>query len=113
MEQKSLSKIHGNDIMYIEENETQKALKIILLQKKGGKNCARIIEKLLIRPYNSNQMANELHISYNTAYYHFQIMLKYDLINKMPSKYGTFYVSKQNLINEKESFEEIKKLIID
>ena len=33
MEQKSLSKIHGNDIMYIEENETQKALKIILLQE--------------------------------------------------------------------------------
>ena len=92
-------------------NETSKSLEEILLQKKGGKTTARIIEQLLIRPYNSNQMAKLLNISYNTAYYHFQIMLKFNLIEKIPTKYGTYYVAKKNLINEKDSFNEIKKLI--
>lgn len=92
-------------------NATNKSLEIILLQKKGGKTTARIIEQLLKRPYNSNQIAKLLNISYNTAYYHFQIMLKFNLVEKKQTKYGTYYVAKENLIDEKDSFEEIKKLI--
>ena len=85
--------------------KTSKSLTIILLQKKGGKTSARIIEHLLIRPYNSNQIANLLNISYNTAYYHFQMMMKLDLVIKVPTKYGTFYMANENLIKEKDSFE--------
>lgn len=92
-------------------SKTCNDLKILLLQRKGGKTSARIIEKLLVRPYNSNQMAKKLNISYNTARHHFQIMIKYNLVDKKTTKYGTFYFAKENLINEKESFEEIKKLI--
>ena len=55
-------------------------LKILLLQRKGGRTSARIIEKLLERPYNPNQIAELLGVSYNTAYYHMQIMKKYGLI---------------------------------
>ncbi|MEE1156312.1 MAG: winged helix-turn-helix domain-containing protein [Methanobrevibacter sp.] len=94
-----------------QNNETDETLKGILLQKKGGKTTAKIIELLLVRPYNSNQVAKILNISYNTAYYHFQIMLKFNLIEKIPTKYGTYYVAKKNLINEKDTFNEIKKLI--
>ena len=56
-------------------------LKILLLQRKGGRTSARIIEKLLERPYNPNQIAELLGVSYNTAYYHMQIMKKYGLID--------------------------------
>ncbi len=93
------------------DSEIRKTLKRLLLQKKGGKTTAEIIELLMVRPYNSNQIAKILNISYNTAYYHFQIMLKFNLIEKIPTKYGTYYVAKKNLINEKDSFNEIKKLI--
>jgi CTP-dependent riboflavin kinase len=92
-------------------NSTKNALEFLLLQRKGGKTAARIIEKILIRPYNSNQMAKTLNVSYNTAYYHFQLMVKNQLIEKKETKYGTFYVATENLKNEKDSFEEIKKLI--
>ena len=54
------------------DNKDINTLKVILLQKKGGKTTARIIEKILVRPYNPNQIANILDISYNTAYYHMQ-----------------------------------------
>ena len=92
-------------------NNTRNTLEFLLLQRKGGKTSARIIEQLLIRPYNSNQMAKALNVSYNTAYYHFQLMVKNKLIEKKETKYGTFYVATEKLINEKDSFEEIKKLL--
>ncbi len=92
-------------------NNTRNTLEFILLQRKGGETSAKIIEQLLIRPYNSNQMAKALNVSYNTAYYHFQLMVKNKLIEKKETKYGTFYVATEKLISEKESFEEIKKLL--
>lgn len=97
----------------IKQNKTQpnKTLERILLQKKGGKTTARMIELLLVRPYNSNQIAKNLDISYNTAYYHFQLMLKLGLVEKEETKYGTYYIANDNLINAKEQFEKIKKLI--
>ena len=87
-------------------------LKIILLQKKGGKTSARIIEKLLVRPYNPNQIADLLDISYNTARYHLKIMLEYDLIEKKTNKYGSCYEVTDNLMDEIESFYKLKDLII-
>ena len=94
-----------------ENLQTRKSLEHALLQRKGGKTTARMIELLLVRPYNSNQIAKSLNISYNTAYYHFQIMLKLGLVEKEETKYGTYYTANENLINAKEKFEEIKKLI--
>jgi hypothetical protein len=38
-------------------------------------------------------------------------MVKTKLIEKRETKYGTFYVATEKLINEKDSFEEIKKLL--
>ena len=49
------------------KKQTTKALEIILLERKGGKTSARILEELFQRPYNPNQMSNVFNISYNTA----------------------------------------------
>ena len=92
-------------------NKNKNTLEFILLQRKGGKTSARIIEKILIRPYNSNQMAKTLNVSYNTENYHFQLMVKNKLIEKKETNYGTFYVATEKLRNEKDYFEEIKKLL--
>lgn len=89
----------------------QAKLKILLFQKKGGKTSARIIEQLLIRPYNPNQIAELLDISYNTAYYHMQIMQKFNLIEKKTDQYGSFYEATEALLNESESFFKLKELI--
>lgn len=95
----------------MKDNETVRTLRMVLLQRKGGKTSARMIEQLFIRPYNTNQIAKALNISYNTAYHHFKILFQLQLVEKHETKYGTYYEAKENLIREKESFEEIKKLI--
>jgi predicted transcriptional regulator len=56
-------------------------------------------------------MADALNVSYNTAAYHLRLMLKNKLIEKRNSNYGTYYVATEKLLNEKDSFEEIKKLL--
>ena len=73
------------------KNNTTRTLEMILLQRKGGKTTARIIEQILERPYNSNQISKLLKISYNTASRHFQIMLKYKIVEKKDINYGTYY----------------------
>ena len=97
--------------MTMNDNKDINTLKVILLQKKGGKTAARIIEKILVRPYNPNQIANILGISYNTAYYHMQIMLKNNLIEKKNTEYGSIYEATPKLIKESEAFYKLKKLI--
>ncbi|WP_295613618.1 winged helix-turn-helix domain-containing protein [uncultured Methanobrevibacter sp.] len=92
-------------------SEIKNALVFLLLQRKGGKTTAKVIEQLLIRPYNSNQMADALNVSYNTAAYHLRLMQKNKLIERKNSDYGTYYVATESLLKEKDSFEEIKKLL--
>ncbi|WP_407378798.1 ArsR/SmtB family transcription factor [Methanobrevibacter sp.] len=92
-------------------SRNKRYLEIILLQRKGGKNSARIIDKLLERPYNANQIAEELMISYNTAYYHMQIMKKFNLIEKKSKNYGSVYYPTENLLNSRELFYKLKELI--
>lgn len=95
----------------ITTSKKSNTLQYLLLGKKGGKTTAKIIEKLLIRPYNSNQLANILNLSYNTIQYHIRIMLKYELIVQTSSGYGSIYEPSQKLLNESEKFYELKKLI--
>ena len=92
-------------------SKKQNELQYILLGKKGGKTCAQIIELLLVRPYNPNQLANILNLSYNTIHYHIRIMQKHDLIEKITEGYGSIYEPTNKLLNEKEQFDELKKLI--
>ncbi len=91
--------------------EMNSPLKILLLKNKGGKTCAKIIEKIIDRPYNINQLANELNIYYNTVYYHVQIMVDNKLIEKKNNEYGSLYEATAKLLNEIDTFNEIKKKI--
>ena len=95
------------------KNTTKKTntLQYLLLGKKGGKTCAKIIEKLLIRPYNSNQLANILGLNYNTIQYHIRNMQKNELVEKTTSGYGSIYEATPKLLNDTEKFYELKKLI--
>ena len=56
-------------------------------------------------------MADALNVSYNTAAYHLRLMQKNKLIERKNSDYGTYYVATESLLKEKDSFEEIKKLL--
>lgn len=101
--------VNGDEM--VTKNNTTRTLEMILLQRKGGKTTARIIEQILKRPYNSNQISKLLKISYNTASRHFQIMLKYKIVEKKEISYATYYFASEALLNVKDEFYRIKELI--
>lgn len=103
--------IRRNKMKKSKYNKFNTPLKILLLKNKGGKTCAKIIEKIIDRPYNINQLANELDIYYNTVHYHIQIMLDNQLVEKKNDDYGSLYEASPKLLNEIDTFNEIKKKI--
>ena len=93
------------------DSENNNVLQYLLLGKKGGKTSAKIIEMILVRPYNPNQLAKQLGMTYNTVQRHMKIMQKYKLLEKKSSGYGSIYEATPKLIKDIEKFNELKKLI--
>lgn len=96
----------------IKRNENEKtALTELILGHKGGKTTVKIIEKLLFRPYNINQIAESLDMNYNTIRYHLDQMCDYKLVNKGDKNYGNLYYINPKLKNNLKEFEQIKKYL--
>ena len=57
-----------------------KPLHQIFLKRKGGKTSAKIVDLLLVRPYNGSQIAKIIDMDYNTIEYHLEILCKSKLV---------------------------------
>ena len=58
---------------------------------KGGINRARIINLLNDRPYNANQIAEELKLDYKTIRHHIEVLEKNNIIEPKGKGYGNMY----------------------
>lgn len=58
---------------------------------RGGDTRARIIDLLIQRPYNANQLSKELGMDYKTIRHHIDVLLKHNIIVTEGDKYGTMY----------------------
>ena len=47
-------------------NLSNRDLSNILIGRKGGKTTIKIIDELLVKPYNANQLSNLLELDYKT-----------------------------------------------
>lgn len=83
----------------------------LILGRKGGKTTIKIIDKLLLRPYNMNQLANILNMDYNTIKYHMKKIHKHEYVLKGNEKYGNLYFPSPKLIKSLNEFEQIKKYL--
>lgn len=83
----------------------------LLLGRKGGRTTIRIIDQILIRPYNMNQLSELLKLDYNTVKYHINLILKLDLVENDGSEYGTLYFPSKKLINNLNEYEQIKEYL--
>lgn len=83
----------------------------LLLGRKGGRTTIRIIDQLLIQPYNINQLSKILKLDYKTVKYHIILTLKSDLIEGDIEKYGSLYFPTQKLINNLKEYQQIKKYL--
>ena len=61
-------------------NIVDKELFDILVVRRGGKTTFKILDALLKRPYNANQISDLLNISYNTVRYHLKILVEHGYV---------------------------------
>jgi len=78
---------------------------------KGGVNRIRIIELLKKRPYNINQLAEELGLDYKAIQHHIIALERNNLVSKMGEKYGILYFISNYLEANMESFKEVRSKI--
>ena len=58
---------------------------------KGGNNRIKIIDLLMERPYNINQLAEALGLDYKAIRHHITVLEKNNLITRSGEKYGVLY----------------------
>jgi DNA-binding transcriptional ArsR family regulator len=81
----------------------------LLAGTRGGLNRIRIIETLMERPYNANQLSDELELDYRTMRHHLDVLTKNHILAKPEGKaYGSMYFLSGGMEAEMEVFEKIK-----
>lgn len=79
----------------------------LLLGRKGGKSSAEIIQLLFNRPYNTNQIANQLDIGYNSVQYHIKILIKNNIVLKESNEYGSLIFLTPEMEKKQAEFERL------
>ncbi|HEY7573480.1 MAG TPA: winged helix-turn-helix domain-containing protein [Nitrososphaeraceae archaeon] len=79
----------------------------IFAGSKGGSNRIKIIELLMERPYNVNQLAEALGLDYKAIRHHITVLEKNNLITRQGEKYGVLYFISNYLEANAEAFIDI------
>ena len=87
--------------MEMEPMTIKKLLHQIFLKRKGGKTSAKIVDLLLIRPYNGSQIARIIEMDYNTI----------ELVMCESDSYGSLYYPTDLLLKNHEEYEKIKEMM--
>ncbi|WP_458454710.1 ArsR/SmtB family transcription factor [Methanobrevibacter sp.] len=98
-------KLNINPIWTVNDKDLLYLIKL----RTGGKTTVKIIDLLLEEPYNKNQLANKLHVDYNTISYHLSLLCKYNFMIKEQVGRKYFYRPSDKLINNIEEYILIKQ----
>ena len=85
----------------------KKLLHQIFLKRKGGKTSAKMVDLLLIRPYNGSQIARIIEMDYNTIEYHLEILCKSKLVMCESDSYGSLYYPTDLLLKNRMNFYQV------
>lgn len=85
----------------------KRLLWFVFAGSRGGLNRLKIIAKLKERPFNTNQLANELGLDYKAIQHHIRVLEKNNMISKVGEKYAVSYFISTFLEVNMEAFEEI------
>ena len=75
---------------------------------RGGMNRISIIELLIQKPYNINQLAEVMKIDYKAIQHHIRVLEKNNLITNSGEKYGVLYFISNYFEVNMEAFKEVK-----
>lgn len=89
-----------------------KELLTLFIGRKGGITTARIMDKLLTKPYNKNQLATQLDVDYNTITHHITIMGKHNYITPIEFDNCTYYHPSEKLFKSLEEYKIIRDYLL-
>lgn len=83
----------------------------LFVGSRGGENRIRIIDLLKERPYNMNQLADQMGVDYKAVQHHIGVLERNNMITKTGEKYGVLYFISNYLEVNIDAFNEIKAAI--
>ena len=95
--------------MAINPIQDKNELTELILGRRGGETTLKIIDNILVKPMNINQLARELGMDYNTIRYHMDKINEHDYVRKGDQKYGRLYYVSPKLKKCLKDLEQIKK----
>ena len=96
------------DIWSVDDKE----LLNLILGREGGKTTLKIMDEILIRPYNKNQLANRLKIDYNTVTHHIKIMHQHEYITEEQLGKSYYYHPSEKLFKSINEYKIIRNYIL-
>ncbi|MGA1820854.1 MAG: ArsR family transcriptional regulator [Thermoplasmatota archaeon] len=85
----------------------------ILAGTRGGYSRIRIIEALIVRPYNANQLSEKLEMDYRTIRHHLKVLTDNNILARPAGDaYGSMYFLSGIMEKHIGTFEEIKGNVV-
>ena len=95
---------HSNNFL---EYKDRKLYSLIAVRN-GGRNTIRIIDEILIKPKNANQISKILMLDYKTVTYHLNIICSYGYLTKEKFNNNYSYFPSEKLISNLDEYLRIK-----
>lgn len=90
-----------------------KELVTLIIAREGGETTIKIIDLILVKPYNKNQLAKILNLDYNTITYHINIIKKHKYISDEKFNNIHYYHPTEKLFKSLNEYKFIKKYLLD
>lgn len=90
---------------------TKRLLWYIFAGSRGGPNRIRIIDLLMKRPYNINQLTEALGLNYRAVQHHVEVLEENNMVSKAGDWYGRLYFISTYLECNLEGFQDLRSKI--
>lgn len=105
--------IELNNVYFEFSEYNDKELFDLIVIRNGGENSIRIIDEILVKPTNANQIANRLHLDYKTVTYHLNIICSHNYLIKEKFDNHYSYFPSEKLIRSLDEYNRIKKSVTE
>lgn len=92
-------------------NIKDKELYSMLMGSDGGRTRMKIIDEILIKPCNANQLSKRLKLDYKTITYHLDIICSHRYMTREKFEKKTYYYPGDRLIKNLDEYIDIRKQI--